>query len=74
LKKSQENLLEPLSLASSTKMISCRDDLGDLSITLVTVRKSVENASLWKTMMTEVVGNFAGYSFTRQLKFFSFDN
>lgn len=46
----------PSVLASSTKMISFRRRAGEACRTLYTVRSSVDQASLWKTMTTLVVG------------------
>lgn len=57
-----------LSLASSTRMISFSNGLGDRLMTLQIVRNNVDHASLWKTMTIEVVGNFVGKVFVRQLK------
>lgn len=50
----------PLSLASSTSIISLSSDRGDRLITLQTVRKSVVQASLWNTITIEVVGSLEG--------------
>ena len=58
-----------LVLASSTRMISWTKCRGDRSITLQTVRKSVDQASLWNTMITLVFGKFATLSYLNlQLK------
>jgi hypothetical protein len=46
----------PLVLASSTRRISCSSLRGDLLTTLCTVRRRVDHASLWNTMITVVVG------------------
>ena len=46
----------PSVLASSTKMISFSRRAGEACRTLYTVRSSVDQASLWKMMMTLVVG------------------
>lgn len=42
-------------------MISLRKFLGLLVITLQTVRRSTDQASLWKTTITEVLGRFLLY-------------
>lgn len=47
----------PASLASSTKMISLSRMAGEVCRTLKTVLRRVDQASLWKTMMTLVVGS-----------------
>lgn len=47
----------PASLASSTKMISLSMMAGDVCRTLKTVLRRVDQASLWKTMITLVVGS-----------------
>ena len=60
----------PLSLASSTRIISFKSGRGDLLITLHTVRNKVDQASLWNTITIEVVGNSAGYCFDLHLKSF----
>lgn len=46
----------PSVLASSTRMISFSRRAGEACRTLYTVRSSVDQASLWKTMTTLVVG------------------
>jgi len=46
----------PLVLASSTRRISSSSLRGDLLTTLCTVRRRVDHASLWNTMITVVVG------------------
>ena len=46
-----------LSEASSTNIISVKSWCGDLLITECTVLNNVDQASLWKTIITEVVGN-----------------
>ena len=51
----------PLSLKSSTMTISCRNCLGDISITLCTVLIRVDQPSLWKTNMTLAEGRSSGY-------------
>lgn len=61
-------IYKPLSLASSTKMISFRSERGERLITLHTVRNSVVQASLWNTITIEVVGSFGGYCFFLQLR------
>ena len=48
----------PLSLASSTKIISFKRARGERFITLQTVRNNVVQASLWNTITIEVVGSF----------------
>lgn len=58
----------PLSLASSTSTISSSSCLGDLSMTLWTVRSSVVHASLWNTITTLVRGRSSGYNFVLHLK------
>lgn len=63
-------VIVPLSLASSTRIISFKSGLGDLLITLHTVRNKVDQASLWNTITIEVVGNSAGYCFDLHLKSF----
>ena len=45
-----------MSEASSTSTISLSRCLGLLSMTECTVRNRIDQASLWKHMMTEVVG------------------
>jgi hypothetical protein len=50
----------PRSLASSTRIISFNNDLGERFITLHTVRNSVDHASLWNTITMLVVGNRNG--------------
>lgn len=51
----------PLSLKSSTMTISCRNCLGDISMTLCTVLIRVDQPSLWKTNMTLAEGRSSGY-------------
>ena len=51
----------PMSDLSSTRMISLSRWLGDLSITECTVRSRMDQASLWKQMMTLVEGRFFPY-------------
>jgi hypothetical protein len=46
----------PLVLASSTRRISCSRLRGDLLTTLCTVRRRVDHASLWNTIITVVLG------------------
>lgn len=46
----------PLSLLSSTRIISSNKCLGDLLITLYTVLSNVLQASLWKTIIIDVFG------------------
>lgn len=50
-------------LASSTKMISFSNDFGERSITLCTVRISVDQASSWKTIITELDGSLSILNF-----------
>lgn len=50
--ESKSNVLL-LVLASSTKIISFNNGLGDLLMTLVTVRNKVDHASLWNTIITD---------------------
>ncbi len=47
-----------MSDASSTRMISLSRCLGDRSMTECTVRSRIDQASLWKQMITLVVGRF----------------
>jgi len=61
-------VIVPLSLASSTRIISFKSGRGDLLITLHTVRNKVDQASLWNTITIEVVGNSVGYCFDLHLK------
>ena len=58
----------PLSLASSTKIISCKYFGGVLFITLWTVLSKVDHASLWKHIMMDVVGKSVGYFVAWQLR------
>lgn len=58
----------PLSLASSTSTISSSRGLGDLTMTLWTVRSSVVHASLWNTITTLVRGRSSGYTFVLHLQ------
>ncbi len=51
-----------MSLKSSTSTISVRRAGGVLLITLRIVRRSVERASLWKQMITLVVGRSWSYT------------
>ena len=67
----QITIIVPLSLASSTRIISFKSGRGDLLITLHTVRNKVDQASLWNTITIEVVGNSAGYCFDLHLKSFT---
>lgn len=67
-------VIVPLSLASSTRIISFKSGRGDLLITLHTVRNKVDQASLWNTITIEVVGNSAGYCFDLHLKSFTADS
>lgn len=60
--------VSPLSLASSTSTISSSRCLGDLSITLWTVRSRVVQASLWNTITTLVRGRSSGYTFVLHLE------
>ena len=46
----------PATLASSTKMISLSKMAGAVCRTLYTVLRRVDQASLWKTIITLVVG------------------
>lgn len=46
----------PAVLASSTKMISLSMTAGDVCRTLSTVLRRVDQASLWKTIITLVLG------------------
>jgi hypothetical protein len=64
------SLYQPLSLASSTRIISLSKAGGDLFITLWTVRSNVDHASLWKTITTLVSGNteIGGYFLFLHLK------
>lgn len=56
------------SLASSTKMISLSRCRGDRLMTLVMVRSSTDQASLWNTMITDVVGKLLIYRLSRHLR------
>ena len=47
----------PSTLASSTKIISFSSIAGEVYITLWTVLSRVDQASLWKTMITLVLGS-----------------
>lgn len=63
----QPSLLVPLSLKSSTRMISAMSCGGERLRTLWTVRSRDDQPSLWKGMMMLVVGRSSAYSFVLQL-------
>lgn len=55
-------------LLSSTRMISLTRPFGDRFIILHSDRISVDQASLWKIIMIEVVGSFDGYLICKHLR------
>lgn len=59
-KKIQQMNVIPLSLASSTKIISASNSRGERVMMDHTVRSNVDQASLWKTMTILVVGRRPG--------------
>ncbi len=60
----------PLSLASSTRMISLSSGRGERLMTLWMVLSSVDHASLWNTITTLVSGSseMSPYDFLRHLR------
>jgi hypothetical protein len=59
-KKRQQMNVIPLSLASSTRIISASNSRGERVMMDHTVRSNVDQASLWKTMTILVVGRRPG--------------
>ena len=57
-KKQKFEIILPLLLKSSTSTISLSMDGGDLFKTLLTVRISVDQPSLWKMITIDAFNNF----------------
>lgn len=58
---------QPLSLASSTNKISSNKCFGDRLITLQTVLSKTDQASLWNTIIIDVLGRSYWYLFCMHL-------
>ena len=58
IKKQKFEIILPLLLKSSTNTISLSMDGGDLFKTLLTVRISVDQPSLWKMITIDAFNNF----------------
>jgi len=71
----EKNTIHPLdslpsSLKSSTTIIPLSSSGGVLLMTLCTVRRRTDRRSLWKQIMTVVVGSLAGYVLCLALQLF----